>query len=305
MGTELILHQTAAAIRKHLPALDQQYDYQRKLSALKQYAKNKDFYVAQLEAEAAIALTLPQAMKQGDVTANGNHYAMSKVDIELPNAAVNRWRQVADIPARERSKYYATEQRPTRKGLLRWHENQSLVVPTKPDTKHVQVLLADPPWQYDFSETDTRAVENQYPTATPEDIGTHLKAWGPGLAKDCVLFLWATAPKLPEALTVMEAWGFTYRTSAVWDKERVGMGYWFRGQHELLLVGVRGKFRPPDADLRVSSVFRERRANKHSKKPVCVYEALEKMFPTATKFEMYQRAARRGWLGGGNESGSA
>lgn len=64
-------------------------------------------------------------------------------------------------------------------------------------------------------------------------------------ADNAVLFLWATAPKLKEALEVMEAWGFEYRTNAVWDKEIIGMGYWFRGQHELLLVGVKGEFSPP------------------------------------------------------------
>lgn len=163
-------------------------------------------------------------------------------------------------------------------------------------------MLADPPWMYDFAETTNREVENHYPTATPEEIGEHLSAWGPELADDCVLFLWATAPKLREAFIVMDAWGFEYKTHAAWDKERMGMGYWFRGQHELLFVGTRGTFSPPVAEARVSSVFRERRNNKHSKKPVCVYEAIERMFPNATKYEMYQREPRDGWLGGGNES---
>lgn len=52
---------------------------------------------------------------------------------------------------------------------------------------------------------------------------------------NAVLYLWATAPKLLEALEVMRAWGFKYKTQAVWDKSWVGMGYWFRGQHEILL----------------------------------------------------------------------
>lgn len=172
-----------------------------------------------------------------------------------------------------------------------------------PEQQPVSVLLADPPWQYDFAETDSRQIENQYPTADAETIATHLDLpWAPKLADDCVLFMWATAPKLREAFVVLDGWGFEYKTHAVWDKEKIGMGYWFRGQHELLIVATRGKKSPPDAESRFSSVFREKRDSKHSKKPQCVYEAIEAMFPDDVKFEMYAREQREGWLQGGNEA---
>ena len=171
-----------------------------------------------------------------------------------------------------------------------------------PPPETVSVLLADPPWKYDFAETSNRQIENQYPTATVDEICEHINAsWAPQIADDCVLFLWATAPKLQEALKVLKAWGFEYKTHAVWDKEKIGMGYWFRGQHELLLVGTRGNQSPPAESSRVSSVFREARG-KHSKKPVVVYEAIESMFPGVNRFEMYQRAPRAGWDGGGLEA---
>jgi N6-adenosine-specific RNA methylase IME4 len=172
----------------------------------------------------------------------------------------------------------------------------------KPDpSQPVTLILADPPWEYDFSETDSREIENQYVTAPVEEIQSHISApWAPPVAEECVLFLWATAPKLREALSVVSAWGFEYKTNAVWDKEKIGMGYWFRGQHELLLVGTRGSPSPPDQDLRVSSVFREPRG-RHSAKPSCVYEAIESMFPEAVKAEFYQRVPREGWVGCGNE----
>jgi len=159
------------------------------------------------------------------------------------------------------------------------------------------LVLADPPWRYDFAETDSRQIENQYPSATAEEI-CDMK---PETQPDAVLFLWATVAKLREAFEVMDAWGFEYKTSAVWDKEKIGMGYWFRGQHELLLVGTRGKFSPPDESSRVSSVFREPRG-KHSAKPVCVYEWLESAFPAAIKLEMFCRSPRAGWQVQGNES---
>ena len=160
------------------------------------------------------------------------------------------------------------------------------------------VLLCDPPWRYDFAETDTREIENQYPTMTPDELGA-LKV---PAAADSVLFLWATAPKLVEALTVMSAWGFTYKTNAVWDKGRIGMGYWFRGQHELLLVGTRGQFSPPEQRLRISSLIRAKRG-RHSEKPTKVYGMIETMFPMhrGQWCELFARRRRNGWIQWGNE----
>jgi N6-adenosine-specific RNA methylase IME4 len=167
------------------------------------------------------------------------------------------------------------------------------------EERSIDVLLADPPWAYEFAETSSRDIENQYPTATIEEIEGHvLKKWFPVIAQHAVLFLWATAPKLPEALRVMEVWGFTYKTNAAWDKEKFGMGYWFRGQHELLLVGTKGNMQPPDRELRVSSVFREMRRN-HSVKPESVYSAIEAMFPGLELGEIYQRHERPRWKGFG------
>ena len=106
---------------------------------------------------------------------------------------------------------------------------------------------------------------------------------------DCVLYLWATAPKLQEALEVMRAWGFTYKTHAVWDKEWIGMGYWFRGQHELLLVGVKGQVSPPKPKDRIPSVYSERRTE-HSKKPSYFRDMITNSFPAEWgKLELFAR----------------
>ena len=152
------------------------------------------------------------------------------------------------------------------------------------------VILADPPWQYDFSETSSRAIENQYPSMPLQQIkGLRLP-----IAENAVLFLWATAPKLSEALEVLKAWGFSYRTNAVWDKGKMGMGYWFRGQHELLLVRVKKEFSPPGTKARYRSVIRETRKG-HSQKPNCVYEMIEAMFPTGQYLELFARNKRERW----------
>ena len=158
------------------------------------------------------------------------------------------------------------------------------------------VIYADPPWQYSFSRSDSRKIENQYPTMKVGEIcEMNIPA-----NKDCVLYLWATAPKLLEALAVMEAWGFKYKTQAVWDKGKIGMGYWFRGQHELLLVGVRGKVSPPTQALRTSSVYQFKRG-KHSKKPDEIRDLIGSWFPEANKLEMFCRTPAEGWAVFGNE----
>jgi N6-adenosine-specific RNA methylase IME4/ParB-like chromosome segregation protein Spo0J len=165
------------------------------------------------------------------------------------------------------------------------------------------LILADPPWKYDFAETDSRQIENQYPTGTVPEIAAYMRK--EMLAEDteqnCVLFLWATVAKMTEAFEIIEELGFQYKTCAVWDKEKIGMGYWFRGQHELLLVATRGKFSPPAEENRISSVFREARG-KHSAKPECVYQWIEQAFPDACKMEIFQRSPRESWIGKGNEA---
>ena len=168
--------------------------------------------------------------------------------------------------------------------------------PPCPDGQYT-LVLADPPWQYDCKKSYTRTIDkNQYATADPDSI----IGMKPGTADDCILFLWATAPLLPEALAVMAGWGFQYKSQAIWDKEIIGMGFWFRGQHELLLVGVKGDVHPPEEGNRCGSVFREKRGD-HSVKPDCIYEWIEKAFPGFVKLEMFSRRAREGWTVWGNE----
>jgi N6-adenosine-specific RNA methylase IME4 len=164
------------------------------------------------------------------------------------------------------------------------------------------VIYLDPPWRYDYAESDSRAIENQYPTMSLDEI----KAMNMDQVAfdDCVMFMWATSPKLAEALDVLRAWGFEYRTCAVWDKQKIGMGYYFRQQHELLLVAVKGEPTTPAPADRPSSVFSFERGE-HSAKPHEVYELIEAMYPTLPKLEMFCRTPREGWGVWGNQSKAA
>lgn len=159
------------------------------------------------------------------------------------------------------------------------------------------VIYADPPWRYDFAQDDARRVENHYPTMCLGDI----KALGVPAADDSVLFLWTPSPLLREGLETMDAWGFDYVTNMAWVKDRIGMGYYARQQHELLLIGRRGNLAKPDPEDRPSSVISAPRGE-HSAKPARVYGLIERMYPFIDKVELFQRSPRDGWAGWGNQT---
>lgn len=161
------------------------------------------------------------------------------------------------------------------------------------------VIYADPPWRYEHSVSTSRDIENQYPTMTVEEIcALPVREI---CADDSVLLLWATSPKLAEALKVMEAWGFSYRTCMVWVKDKIGMGYYARQQHELLLIGARGNLPTPEPENRPASVLYGER-NEHSAKPVEFYEVIERMYPEFSRVELFCREPQRGWYTWGNQA---
>jgi len=165
-------------------------------------------------------------------------------------------------------------------------------IPTGP----FDVLLADPPWQMGSPDSPS-APEQHYPTLPTAEI----KAIRVPAADNAVLFLWAVNSLLPQALEVMAAWGFTYKAQLVWVKETVGPGNWFMNQHELLLLGRKGSFPAPDPEDRVASVIEAKRRG-HSQKPECVRELIERMYPPASKLELFARGKPRpGWVFWGNE----
>lgn len=161
------------------------------------------------------------------------------------------------------------------------------------------VIYADPPWRYEYIETESRAIENQYPTMTLDAICA--LPVGDIAADDCVLLMWATSPKLAEAMQVLEAWGFNYRTCMVWVKDKIGMGYYARQQHELLLIAARGELPTPLPENRPSSVFYGERTE-HSRKPETAYELVERMYPEYKRVELFARNKRDGWQTWGNQA---
>lgn len=170
-----------------------------------------------------------------------------------------------------------------------------------PDKKY-GVILADPEWPFEVWSEETgqdRAAANHYPTSTFDVIGSRPVA---SIAADeCVLGLWATVPKLPAAIDVLREWGFTYVTHIAWIKDRSGTGYWFRNNHEILLIGKKGKPpKPADGTQWRSSIAAPRGA--HSEKPNFQYEFFETFFPGWPAIELNARRRRDGWDAWGLEA---
>ncbi|MDP3938467.1 MAG: MT-A70 family methyltransferase [Deltaproteobacteria bacterium] len=190
------------------------------------------------------------------------------------------------------------------RGLSRAEKISRLAIRTpeieKCGVPRVPLLLADPPWQYKHLISDNRRIENQYPTMSLEDICAYPA--GKLATDDAVLFLWVPSPLLPEGLQALSAWGFNYRTCMVWVKDKIGMGWWARQQHEQLLIGTRGNPpTPPEARRPPSVIFAPR--GRHSEKPERAYEIIEAMYPEwrDRRVELFARRRRDGWHAIGNE----
>ena len=160
------------------------------------------------------------------------------------------------------------------------------------------VIYADPPYRYDNVPMGDVARQNEqhYPSMALNDI----KALPIPAADDCVLFLWAMVPLLPEALAVMSAWGFTYKSSSTWVKDKAGTGYWVRGIVEHLLIGRRGNVPAPAPGDQFPGVIEAPRG-RHSEKPDIFAEHITRLFPNVPKLEMFARDKRDDWDVWGNE----
>lgn len=174
------------------------------------------------------------------------------------------------------------------------------------------LIYADPPWRFKiFSPKGLeRTPDQKYPTLTYDQIKDFRVGTQTVLeiaAKKAALFLWCTSSNVHLALSVMEAWGFEFKSSAVWvkwnGKLQTGTGLVFRNGHELLLYGTRGAM--PGPQWQPPSVFMFPRGE-HSAKPPEIRRAIEKMYPdfdAKTRCELFTREKNlKGWTGFGFES---
>lgn len=166
------------------------------------------------------------------------------------------------------------------------------------------VIYADPPWSYDNKKTGGSMIsgaDNHYSLLSNEDI--YKFPVHDITERNAVCFMWVTVPLLPEGLKALNEWGFTYKTMITWRKiMSLGMGYWFRGQCEHLILGVKGKvkpFRQQRANFYESEVFEmdecyQSKVGKHSQKPHYFREMISKAvgvsFESPKKLEIFARS---------------
>lgn len=169
--------------------------------------------------------------------------------------------------------------------------------------KKYSVIYADPPWRYHCGGL-TRGPERHYPTMRIEDIRALPVA--DLAADDCALFLWATLPQLKEALSVIDAWGFRYKTVAfVWIKLNRkdngifwGLGYWTRSNAEICLLALKG--RPRRIATNIHQVIISH-VEEHSKKPDEARRRIVALMGDVPRIELFARQAPPGWDVWGNE----
>ena len=149
---------------------------------------------------------------------------------------------------------------------------------------------ADPPWQQEAWSDETGQDKGlRYPSMPVEDIKALCAGDKSPFTRDSVLLLWVTANRLPDGIAVLEAWGFEFVTSWVWDKVNIGMGRWSRDRHEILLIGKRGKISlAPLPGTQPQSLYAEAKTE-HSRKPVWYAEQVDRLWPGLRKLELFQR----------------
>jgi N6-adenosine-specific RNA methylase IME4 len=160
------------------------------------------------------------------------------------------------------------------------------------------VVIADPAWPECFGATCSRSITRHYATmALPDICAIPVESI---TALDSLLLLWVPANRLHLGLEVMAAWGFRFRTSGVWVKPRSGTGKWLRSQHEVYLVGRRGRFPAPRPGLLLPSVIHAP-ATRHSQKPDDLHRWVETTWPGMRYVELFARRPRENWTTWGDD----
>lgn len=191
----------------------------------------------------------------------------------------------------------------------------------------VNTLIVDCPWKYSaWKGKKTRTADSHYPVMSVKELCEMRSQIDSYCSDNTVLFMWATAPAIQDAFTVMTAWGFTYKTfGLVWVKTSngkgkvvtseypvlldangfhgfsIGLGHYTRANVEIALLGSRGRIPVAKGFAETQLIFSERR--EHSRKPDEQYEKIERLYPNAERrIELFARQKREGWESYGNET---
>ncbi len=162
-----------------------------------------------------------------------------------------------------------------------------------------RVILADPPWSYEMKKPGHGDTDDHYDTLSIEQI-CQLPVRDL-VDQECVLFLWVTVPLLEKVFAVLDAWGFSYRTSFVWDKGGKNIGSYSFVNHEYLILATYGtKPLTPEGD-KPDSLMRMEKSRKHSEKPEEFRAMIDAMYPNGNRIELFGRKKVEGWQVYGND----
>jgi N6-adenosine-specific RNA methylase IME4 len=169
--------------------------------------------------------------------------------------------------------------------VLRQEEAIRREPPPLPRRGPYRVLVADPPWPYEIGRPDpTGRATYPYPQMSIAEIcAMPVTAIA---APDSILWLWTTNYHIRHALAVLDAWGFAHRTILTWAKDKIGNGYWLRGQTEHCLFAVRGK---PLVTLTNESTLLHAPVRGHSVKPTRFYDLVESLCPAPRYADLFSR----------------
>ncbi len=175
--------------------------------------------------------------------------------------------------------------------------------------RRFKTIMADPPWRFQNATGKVAPGHkrlNRYGTMTLPDIQALPVS---EIADDTShLYLWVPNALLPEGLSVLQAWGFSYKSNVVWHKIRKdggsdgrGVGFYFRNVTELILFGVRGKNARTLGPGRSQVNMMQTRKREHSRKPDEQYDLIETCSP-GPYLELFGRGVRSGWTTWGNQA---
>ena len=182
-----------------------------------------------------------------------------------------------------------------------WEHDQHLIAL---EQRTYKTVVLDPPWNERGGGKYKRGADKHYPLMkTPDIIRTiyNCEYWGK-IEENAHMYMWVTNNFLPEGLKVIDALGFRYVTNFVWVKDKIGLGQYFRGQHELCLFATRGKkpTAPRTENKTLASVLHSPRT-KHSRKPPSSYELIEQR-SQGHYLELFAREPQgENWTVWGNE----
>lgn len=302
---------SAVAIAEAFPTFGQQFKYKQLLDMAKAIGeRTPERTRAHIESQAVLASSVDAAIERGEVIGSKAGFQVGNSTVAC--AEVDRWRKLAAIPDEERELYYGSFEKWSRDALLKWWKSREVegdvvinavglddcVLTDDLSTLAGQqfgTIYADPPWAYGNQATRA-STGNHYGTMTIGDIcNMPIKE----LTADAAhLHLWTTNSFLRESFELIDAWGFEYKSCAVWVKPQMGIGNYVRVSHEFLMIAVKGdckSFKKKN----VMSWF-ELPRGKHSAKPDYWRRVIEENSP-GPRLELFGRERVPGWTIFGNQ----